>query len=50
MSNEADQPEDRMDHHDDLAPIFDWDLLSDALGAASLGVLFLAALALPHLF
>ena len=35
-----------MDDHDDLGPIFDWGLLSDALGAASLGVLFLAALAL----
>jgi hypothetical protein len=42
--------ENRMNDHDDLAPIFDWDLLSDALGAASLGVLFLAALGLPHLF
>lgn len=39
-----------MDDHDDITPIFDWDLLSDTLGAASLGVLFLAALALPLLF
>ena len=39
-----------MDDHDDLTPNLDWELLSDALGALSLGVLFLAALALPHLF
>ena len=39
-----------MDDHDDLTPSLDWELLSDALGALSLGVLFLAALALPHLF
>lgn len=39
-----------MDDHDDLMPTLDWELLSDALGAFSLGVLFLAALALPHLF
>lgn len=38
-----------MDDHDDPTPNLDWELLSDALGALSLGVLFLAALALPHL-
>jgi hypothetical protein len=38
-----------MDDQDDLTPTFGWGLLSDALGALSLGVLFLAALALPHL-
>lgn len=38
-----------MDGHDDLHPIFGWELLSDALGALSLGVLLLGALALPHL-
>ncbi len=36
-------------HHDDQRPIFGWDLLSDAVGALSLGVLFLAAWGLPHL-
>lgn len=36
-------------HHDDRSPILDWDFLSDALGAVSLGVLFLAAWGLPHL-
>ena len=39
-----------MDGHDDRAPVFDWDLLSDAVGGLSLGVLLLGALALPHLF
>jgi hypothetical protein len=39
-----------MDGHDDRDPMFDWDLLSDAVGALSLGVLLLGALALPHLF
>ena len=39
-----------MDDQDDLTPTLDWEILSDALGALSLGVLFLAALALPHLF
>ena len=39
-----------MDGHDELSPFFDWDLLGDALGALSLGVLLLGALALPHLF
>lgn len=38
-----------MDDQDDLTPTLDWGLLSDALGALSLGVLFVAALALPHL-
>ena len=38
-----------MDQDDDLNPTLGWGLLSDALGALSLGVLFLAALALPHL-
>ncbi len=35
--------------HHDQRPIFGWDLLSDAVGALSLGVLFLAAWGLPHL-
>jgi hypothetical protein len=39
-----------MDDQDDLAPTLGWEILSDALGALSLGVLFVAALALPHLF
>lgn len=39
-----------MDGHDELSPIFDWDLVSDVLGALSLGVLLLGALAFPHLF
>ena len=39
-----------MDGHDAHDAMFDWDLLSDAVGALSLGVLFLGALALPHLF
>lgn len=38
-----------MDNQDDLAPTLDWGLLSDVLGGMSLGVLFLAVLALPHL-
>lgn len=38
-----------MDDRDDPTPTLDWGILSDALGALSLGVLFLAALALPHL-
>jgi hypothetical protein len=38
-----------MDDQDDLAPTLDWGLLADALGALSLGILFVAALALPHL-
>jgi len=38
-----------MDDQDDLTPTLGWGLVSDALGALSLGVLFLAALALPHL-
>ncbi len=36
-------------HHNDQRPNFGWDLLSDAVGALSLGVLFLAAWGLPHL-
>jgi hypothetical protein len=36
-----------MDDRDEASIL---DFLGDALGAASLGVLFLAALALPHLF
>lgn len=39
-----------MDGQNDQTPIFGWGLLSDALGAASLGVLFVAVLALPHFF
>jgi hypothetical protein len=39
-----------MDRHDDMIPGIDWEILSDALGGIALGVLFLAALALPHLF
>ena len=39
-----------MDDQDDLTPNLDWEILSDAVGAFSLGVLFLAALALPHFF
>ena len=39
-----------MHNEDDLSPTLDWEIVSDALGAFSLGVLFLAALALPHLF
>ena len=39
-----------MDSHDNRAPMFGWDLLGDALGGLSLGVLLLGALALPHLF
>jgi hypothetical protein len=38
-----------MDDRDDLTPTLDWEILSDVLGAFALGVLFLAALALPHL-
>ena len=29
---------------------FTWDMVGDVLGLASIGVLFAAALALPHLF
>ncbi len=36
-------------HRNDRSPMFGWDLLSDALGVVSLGVLFLAAWGLPHL-
>lgn len=39
-----------MESQDRRAPGFHWDLLSDALGALSLGVLLLGALALPNLF
>jgi hypothetical protein len=39
-----------MKRHDDPTPGFDWEVLSDVLGTLSLGVLFLAALGLPHLF
>jgi hypothetical protein len=39
-----------MNDQDELSPFFDWGLLGDALGALSLGVLLLGALALPHLF
>ena len=39
-----------MDDQDDLTPTLDWEILSDAIGAICLGVLFMAALALPHLF
>ena len=39
-----------MNRREELSPLFDWDLLGDALGALSLGVLLLGALALPHLF
>lgn len=38
-----------MDHRDDPGTLLGWELLSDALGALSLGVLLLGALALPHL-
>jgi hypothetical protein len=38
-----------MNGPDPRDPIPGWDFLSDALGALSLGVLFLAALGLPHL-
>ncbi len=39
-----------MDRQDELSRLPGWDLVSDALGALSLGVLLLGALALPHLF
>jgi hypothetical protein len=39
-----------MDGHDDMIPGIDWEILSDAVAGLALGVLFLAALALPHLF
>lgn len=29
---------------------FGWDMVGDVLGLASIGVLFVAGLALPHLF
>lgn len=38
-----------MNGHDNSKPMFGWDLLSDTIGALSLGVLLLGALALPHL-
>ena len=38
-----------MDDRDDHTPTLDWEILSDAMGALALAVLFLAALALPHL-
>ena len=38
-----------MEHEDDLTPDLDWEILSDTLGALSLVVLFLAALAAPGL-
>ena len=38
-----------MDDQDDQMPSLDWGILSDAMGALSLTVLFLTALALPHL-
>lgn len=38
-----------MDGHDDHGSVFLWDAVSDVLGAAALGVLFLAAWGLPHL-
>lgn len=38
-----------MNGQENRKPMFDWDLLSDTIGALSLGVLLLGALALPHL-
>ena len=38
-----------MEIDDDTIPGIDWEILSDALAGMALGVLFLAALALPHL-
>ncbi len=39
-----------MDDRHDLTPRLDWGIVSDTLGALSLAVLFVAALAAPHLF
>ena len=39
-----------MDHTTHIAPRFDWEILSDAVGGLSLAVLFMAAMTLPLLF
>ncbi len=38
-----------MDGHNEPTPELDWEILSDTLGALSLVVIFLAALAAPGL-